>query len=156
MSHGIDLVPLVHRRPLSNFVRRPRRNLRVKDGRRLPTRSGAARISKGTFSSATPASFGNDAPSFSRYMGKKSTLFQSRGEGKARVTSHRGKRATTKTIPMSPGSARTFLASAGQCAPPMGIDDMSTGHMSNWFDCMRSPSTGRHRPATGFAHRWPA
>ena len=33
----------------------------------------------------------------------------------------------------------------------MGIDDMSTGHMSNWFDCIRS----RHQPVAtvrdGFA-----
>ena len=53
--------------------------------------------------------------------------------------------------------AGTSLFDAGRDAtypddgPPMGIDDMSTEHMSNWFDCMRS----RHQPVAtvrdGFA-----
>jgi hypothetical protein len=36
--------------------------------------------------------------------------------------------------------------------PPMGIDDLSLGHMANWFDCMRSRQQPNCTVQDGFAH----
>jgi hypothetical protein len=34
----------------------------------------------------------------------------------------------------------------------MGIDDLSLGHMSNWFECMRSRQQPHATVHDGFAH----
>jgi hypothetical protein len=36
--------------------------------------------------------------------------------------------------------------------PPMSIDDLSTQHMANWFDCMRSRKQPHATVHDGFSH----
>jgi hypothetical protein len=44
---------------------------------------------------------------------------------------------------MLPGDSKT---------PPMGIDDLSTEHMANWFECIRSRQVPHASVHNGFAH----
>ena len=98
-------------------------------------------------------SFGNDAPSFTRYMGKKATLTNIGGEGSPRykVTQEKGNHEDNADIDEQRASKYVLLP--GQTAvPPMGIDDMSTEHMANWFDCIRSRQQPHCTVQDGFAH----
>ncbi len=83
-------------------------------------------------------SFGNDAPSFTRIMGKKGTLLNAGGEGSPRwqfvkeIGNHEDdfdvdKKRTTKDI-LLPGD---------KTLPPAGMGDEDLSHLTNWFDCLR-------------------
>ena len=98
-------------------------------------------------------SFGNDAPSFTRYMGKKATLTNIGGEGSPRyqMTQEKGNHEDNADIDEQRASKYVLLP--GQTAiPPMGIDDLSTEHMANWFDCIRSRQQPHCTVQHGFAH----
>jgi predicted dehydrogenase len=98
-------------------------------------------------------SFGNDAPSFTRYMGKKATLINIGGEGSPRyqVIEEKGTHEDDADIDQKRRSK--FLLLPGQTElPPMGIDDLSLEHMGNWFDCMRSLQQPNASVHAGFAH----
>jgi predicted dehydrogenase len=98
-------------------------------------------------------SFGNDAPSFSRYMGKKATLFNIGGEGSPRyqVIEEKGTHEDDSEIDEKRKSKYVMLPGETKL-PPMGIDDMSTEHMANWFECMRSRQQPHATVHNGFAH----
>jgi predicted dehydrogenase len=98
-------------------------------------------------------SFGNDAPSFTRYMGKKATLINIGGEGSPRyqVIEEKGTHEDDTDIDQKRESK--FVELPGQSGvPPMGIDDLSLEHMGNWFDCMRSRKQPNASIHNGFAH----
>jgi predicted dehydrogenase len=84
-------------------------------------------------------SFGNDAPGFTRYMGKKATLVNVGGEGSPqyKVVDEVGNHEENADIDRKRPEKYLLLPGEKQ-APPMGIDDMSTEHMANWLDCIRS------------------
>ena len=98
-------------------------------------------------------SFGNDAPSFTRYMGKKATLINVGGEGSPRyqVVEEKGTHEDDSEIDQK--RASKVITLPGQTGvPPMGIDDLSLEHMGNWFDCMRSRQEPHASVHAGFAH----
>jgi len=98
-------------------------------------------------------SFGNDAPSFTRYMGKKATLINVGGEGapQYQVIQEKGTHEDDADIDRKRESR--FISLPGEKGvPPMGIDDLTLEHMGNWFDCMRSRQEPNASVHAGFAH----
>ena len=98
-------------------------------------------------------SFGNDAPSFTRYMGKKATLINIGGEGSPRfeVVEEKGTHEDDADIDKKRSSK--FISLPGEDKlPPMGIDDLTLEHMGNWFECMRSRQEPHASVHAGFAH----
>ncbi len=105
------------------------------------------------FLASYSTSFGNDAPSFTRYMGKKATLINIGGEGSPRyqVVEEKGTHEDDSDIDQKRESK--FVQLPGESGlPPMGIDDLSLEHMGNWFDCMRSRKQPNATVHNGFAH----
>src|SRR5579862_1428756 len=98
-------------------------------------------------------SFGNDAPSFTRYMGKKATLINIGGEGSPRyqLVEEKGTHEDDSDVDKKRAS-KNILLPGQQGLPPMGIDDLSLEHMGNWFDCMRSRKEPNASVNAGFAH----
>lgn len=98
-------------------------------------------------------SFGNDAPSFTRYMGKKATLINHGGEGSPRysVVEEKGNHEDNPGIDEQRPSK--FILLPGETKlPPMGIDDLTVDHMANWLECLRSRQQPRCTVDEGFAH----
>jgi len=98
-------------------------------------------------------SFGNDAPSFTRYMGKKATLINVGGEGSPRyqVIEEKGTHEDDVDIDRKRES-KYILLPGDKDMPPMGIDDLTLEHMGNWFDCMRSRQQPHCSVHEGYAH----
>jgi predicted dehydrogenase len=98
-------------------------------------------------------SFGNDSPSFTRYMGKKATLFNDGGEGspRYRLVEEKGNHEDDSDIDKQ-RAAKYVLPSGEKEIPPMGIDDRTTEHMANWFECIRSRQQPHCTVQNGFAH----
>lgn len=153
MSHGIDIV---HWFMDDNFPRSVVANggiLAWHDGRENPdTFQALLEYPKG-FLVSYATSFGNDSPSFTRYMGKKATLTNVGGEGSPRyeVAEEKGNHEDDPDIDKQRASKYVLLP--GQSGlPPMGIDDLSTEHMANWFECLRSRQQPHCTVHNGFAH----
>jgi predicted dehydrogenase len=102
-------------------------------------------------------SFGNDSPGSTRYMGKKATLINIGDEGTPRyqVVEEKGNYEDDSTIDKQRKS-RYLLLPHDKGIPPMAIDDMSTGHMANWFDCLHSRKQPTRRSKPGSPNPWPA
>ena len=98
-------------------------------------------------------SFGNDAPGFTRYMGKKATLFNLGGEGSPRyqLVEEKGTHEDDSDIDKKRKSKYILLPGQTEL-PPMGIDDLSLEHMGNWLDCMRSRKQPNSTVHDGYAH----
>ena len=98
-------------------------------------------------------SFGNDAPSFTRYMGKKATLFNIGGEGSPRFQMVEEKGTHEDDADIDSKRASKYISLPGEKGlPPMAIDDLTLEHMANWFECMRSRQTPHCTVHEGFAH----
>jgi len=98
-------------------------------------------------------SFGNDAPSFTRYMGKKATLINVGGEGSPRFQLIEEKGTHEDDVEIDQKRASRYISRPGEKElPPMGIDDLTTEHMANWFECMRSREQPHCTVNEGFAH----
>jgi predicted dehydrogenase len=98
-------------------------------------------------------SFGNDAPSFTRYMGKKATLINIGGEGSPRFQLIEEKGTHEDDANIDQQRKSTYISLPGEKGlPPMGIDDLTTEHMANWFECMRSRQQPHCTVHEGFAH----
>jgi len=153
MSHAIDLV---HWFMNDNFPRSVVASggiMAWHDGREnADTFQALLEYPKG-FLVSYSTSFGNDSPSFTRYMGKKATLTNIGGEGSPRyqLTEEKGNHEDDADIDRQRASKYVLLP--GQTGlPPMGIDDLTTEHMANWFDCMRSRQQPHSTVKEGFAH----
>ena len=98
-------------------------------------------------------SFGNDAPSFTRYMGKTASLINQGGEGSPRyqVIEEKGTHEDDSDIDEKRESKYVLLPGETKL-PPLGIDDLTTEHMANWFECMRSRQPPHATVHNGFAH----
>ena len=72
-------------------------------------------------------------------MGKKATLMNLGGEGSPRyqLVEEKGNHEDNADIDQA-RTAKYVLLPGETKLPPMGIDDLSLGHMANWFECMRS------------------
>jgi predicted dehydrogenase len=139
MSHGIDLVHYFMSDSLPRSVVAHGGIFAWHDGREnADTFQAALEYPKG-FLVSYSTSFGNDAPSFTRYMGKKATLINLGGEGSPRYQLVEEKGNHEDNPEVDKQRAGKYLLLRGEKElPPMGIDDMSVEHMANWIDCMRS------------------
>jgi predicted dehydrogenase len=98
-------------------------------------------------------SFGNDAPSFTRYMGKKATLINIGGEGSPRYQLVEEKGTHEDDVNVDEKRKSTYISLPGEKGlPPMGIDDLTTEHMANWLECMRSRQQPHCTVHEGYAH----
>ena len=153
MSHAIDLVHWFTGDNYPKSVVSHGGVLAWHDGRETPdTFQTLLEYPKG-FLVSYSTSFGNDAPSFTRYMGKKATLVNIGGEGSPRyqVIEEKGTHEDDSDIDEKRKSS--FVQLSGEKGlPPMGIDDLSLEHMANWFDCMRSRKQPNASVHEGFAH----
>ena len=122
-------------------------------GARMRIRSRRCSSIRRDFWSSYSTSFGNDAPSFSRYMGKKATLMNIGGEGSPRyqVVEEKGNHEDNANIDKQRG-AKSILLPGEKELPPMGIDDLTLEHMANWLECMRSRKEPHATVQNGFAH----
>ena len=153
MSHAIDLV---HWFMDDNFPKSVVSHGGVfawRDGRETPdTFQTLIEYPKG-FLVSYSTSFGNDAPSFTRYMGKKASLINDGGEGspRYRVVEEKGTHEDDADIDEKRKS--TYVQLPGETKlPPLGIDDLTTEHMANWFESMRSRQQPHATVHEGFAH----
>jgi predicted dehydrogenase len=152
MSHGIDLV---HWFMNDSFPKSAVANGGVfawHDGRQnADTFQALLEYPKG-FLVSYSTSFGNDAPSFTRYMGKKATLFNIGGEGSPRYEVIQEKGTHEEDADIDAKRESKYILLHGEKLPPMGIDDLSLEHMGNWLDCMRSRKQPNATVQDGFAH----
>ena len=153
MSHGIDLVHyfIEDRTPRSAVANGG--IFAWHDGRENPdTFQAVLEYPKG-FLVSYSTSFGNDAPGFTRYMGKSATLVNLGGEGSPRYQLVQEKGNHEDNPDIEKQRAEKYLLLPGdKNLPPMGIDDMSTEHMANWFECIRSRQQPVATVHDGFAH----
>lgn len=153
MSHGIDIVHWFMKENFPKSVVAHGGIFAWKDGRENPdTFQAMLEYPKG-FLVSYSTSFGNDSPSFSRYMGKQATLFNIGGEGSPRyqVIEEKGNHEADADIDKQ-RSAKDVLLPGETKLPPMGIDDLSLEHMTNWFECMRSRQQPHCTVQDGFGH----
>jgi predicted dehydrogenase len=153
MSHGIDLVHWFMGDSFPRSVVAHGGVFAWPDGRENPdTFQALLEYPKG-FLVSYSTSFGNDAPGFTRYMGKKATLFNIGGEGSPRYQLVEEKGNHEDDAEIDRQRASKYLLLPGEAGiPPMSIDDMSREHMADWFDCMRSRKPTHATVDDGFAH----
>jgi predicted dehydrogenase len=153
MSHGIDLVHWFLKDDFPRSVVAHGGIYAWQDGRQNPdTFEALLEYPKG-FMASYSTSFGNDAPSFSRYMGKKATLFNVGGEGSPRyqLVEEKGTHEDNPEIDKQRGSQ--YVKLPGETGlPPMGIGDDDLHHMENWLECLRSRQQPHATVRNGFAH----
>jgi predicted dehydrogenase len=153
MSHATDLV---HWFMNDSFPRSAVASGGVfawRDGRENPdTFQALLEYPKG-FLLSYSTSFGNDAPSFTRFMGKKATLINVGGEGSPRyqLIEEKGTHEDDADIDQKRAS-RDVLLPGETKLQPMAIDDLTLGHMANWLECMRSRQQPHCTVQDGFAH----
>ncbi len=153
MSHAVDLVHWFMNDSFPQSVVSHGGVLAWHDGRENPdTFQALLEYPKG-FLVSYSTSFGNDAPSFTRYMGKKATLINIGGEGSPRyqLIEEKGTHEDDADIDQKRESKYVFLPGESKL-PPMGIDDLSLEHMANWLDCMRTRTQPAATVHDGFAH----
>jgi len=153
MSHGLDLV---HWFMNDSFPRSAVANGGVfawHDGREnADTFHALLEYPKG-FLVSYSTSFGNDAPGFTRYMGKKATLFNIGGEGSPRyqLIEEKGNHEDDAEVDKK-RNAKDVLLPGETKMQPMSIDDLSLEHMANWFECMRTRQQPHCTVHEGFGH----
>jgi predicted dehydrogenase len=153
LSHGIDLI---HYFLEDNFPKSVVANGGVfawHDGRENPdTFQALLEYPKG-FLVSFSTSFGNDADSFSRIMGKKATMVNIGGEGSPRWkwVEEKGNHEDNPYIRreekyvLLPGQDKDKL-------PPTFMGDEDLSHMTNWFECLRSRKQPNATVLNGYAH----
>ena len=153
MSHAIDLVHWFLDDNYPSSVMAHGGVLAWRDGREnADTFQALLEYPKG-FLVSYSTSFGNDAPSFTRYMGKKATLINIGGEGSPRYQLVEEKGTHEDDSDIDRKRASRFISLPGEKGlPPEGIDDLSLEHMGNWFECMRSRQQPHATVHNGFAH----
>jgi predicted dehydrogenase len=153
MSHGIDLCHYFMDESFPESVVAHGGVFAWQDGRENPdTFQVLLKYPKG-FLVSYATSFGNDAPSYTRIMGKNGTLSNTGGEGSPRwqFVEEKGNHEEDFNVDQK-RVVKDILLPGDSALPPMGIGDEDLSHMTNWLDCLRS----RHQPnATvehGFSH----
>jgi len=152
MSHAIDLV---HWFMDDSFPRSAVAHGGIfawPDGRQNPdTFQALLEYPKG-FLVSYSTSFGNDADSFTRYMGKRATLIDIGGEGSPRyqLVEEKGNHEDNPEIDRERAS-RYVQVPGEKGLPPTGIGDLTLEHMTNWFECLRSRQQPHATVQNGFA-----
>jgi predicted dehydrogenase len=153
MSHGIDLVHWFTGDSYPRSVVAHGGVFAWPDGRENPDTFQALLDYPKGFLVSYSTSFGNDAPGFTRYMGKQATLVNHGGEGSPRyeLVEERGNHESDSDVDKKRGS-RYVLLPGETGLPPMGIDDLTLEHMADWFECLRSRRQPHCTVEEGFAH----
>jgi hypothetical protein len=123
------------------------------DGRENPDTFQALLTYPKGFLVSYATSFGNDAPGFTRIMGKKATLFNLGGEGSPRwrIVEEVGNHEDDDNIDEK-RKAWDILLPGDKTVPPMGMGDEELSHMTNWFECLRSRKPPNATVRHGFSH----
>ncbi len=153
MSHGIDLCHFFMEETYPVSVTANGGIFAWHDGRENPdTFQALLTYPKGILVSYA-TSFGNDAPGYTRIMGKKATLFNTGGEGSPRwaLVEEKGNHEQDEMIDQQ--RKRTDVLLPGDTKlPPTGIADEDLSHMTNWFECLRSRKQPNATVQNGFSH----
>ena len=153
MSHGIDLVHWFMDDPFPASVTAHGGVFAWHDGRENPDTFHALLEYPKGFLVSYSTSFGNDSPSFTRYMGKKATLVNIGGEGSPRYQLVEEKGTHEDDDAIYEKRAATDVKIPGETSrPPSGIGDDDLSHMTNWFECLRSREAPHATVREGFGH----
>jgi predicted dehydrogenase len=151
MSHGIDIV---HWFMDDNFPKSVVAHGGVfawHDGRENPdTFQALLEYPKG-FLASYSTSFGNDAPSFIRFMGKKATLMNFGTEGTPRWKWVEEKGNFEETPEIQREEKWLSLPGDGGKSPAFTPDE-DLSHMSNWLDALRAGKQPSAPVQAGYAH----
>ena len=153
MSHGIDLCHYFLDEKYPESVVASGGIFAWHDGRENPdTFQALFTYSRGLLVSYS-TSFGNDAPSFTRIMGKKATMLNHGGEGSPRwqMVEEKGNHEDDPTIDARRG-VKDILLTGDKSLPPTWMGDEDPSHMINWLDCLRSRKQPNATVQHGFAH----
>jgi predicted dehydrogenase len=151
MSHGIDLVHYFLDDEFPKTVVASGGVFAWKDGRENPdTFQALLEYPKG-FLVSYATSFGNDADSFSRIMGKTATLMNIGGEGSPRWKWVEEK-GTHEDDPSVKRAEKYLTLPGDDRVPPAAISDDDLSHMTNWIECLRSRKAPNATVRHGFAH----
>jgi len=153
MSHGIDLVHWFMDDPFPKSVMAHGGIFAWHDGRQNPDTFVALLEYPKGFLVSYSSSFGNDAPSFTRYMGKRATLFNIGGEGSPRYQLVEEKSNHEDNPGIDEQRKAEYLYSPEfPGLPPTDIGDEDPRHMINWFECLRSRQQPHATVQNGFSH----
>jgi hypothetical protein len=124
-----------------------------RDGRQNPDTFQALLEYPRGFMVSYSTSFGNDAPSFTRYMGKKATLMNIGGEGSPRykLVEEKGNHEDNPEIDKQRAEKDVLLA-GDKALPPAGMGDLDLHHLENWLECLRSREQPHATVTDGYAH----
>lgn len=153
MSHGMDLVHYFLDEIPPQSVVANGGVFAWHDGRENPDTFQALYTYDGGLLVSYCTSFGNDAPSFSRIMGKKATMFNHGGEGSPRwqLVEEKGNHEDDPTVD-SRRAVKDITLPGDHSLPPTFMGDENPSHMINWFDCLRSRQQPNATVHHGFAH----
>lgn len=153
LSHGIDLCHFFMDETYPVSVTANGGIFAWHDGRQNPDTFQALLTYPKGFLVSYATSFGNDAPGYTRIMGKKATLFNTGGEGSPRwaIVEEKGNHEQDEMIDQQ--RKRTDVLLPGDTKlPPTGIADEDLSHMTNWFECLRSRQQPNATVLNGFSH----
>src|SRR6266496_2392431 len=151
MSHAIDLVHWFMKDSFPRSVVAHGGIFAWRDGREnADTFQALLEYPKG-FLVSYSTSFGNDADSFTRIMGKAATLINLGGEGSPRWKWVEEK-GTHEDDPNVKRAERFMTIPGDDRIPPASMGDDDTSHMANWLECLRSRKPPNATVHHGFAH----
>jgi len=151
MSHGIDLVHWFMDDHFPVSVLAHGGIFAWKDGRENPDTFHALLEYPSGFLASYSTSFGNDAPSFIRLMGKKATLMNFGTEGTPRwlLVEEKGNFEDDPTVVRK----ETWLSLSGDGGKgPANTTDEDLSHMTNWLDALRNNTQPSAPVQAGYAH----
>jgi len=153
MSHGIDLCHYFMDESFPESVVTNGGIFAWHDGRENPDTFHALFTYPKGFLASYATSSGNDAPSFTRIMGKKATMVNQGGEGSPRwqMVDEKGTHEDDTNIDRQ-RAVKDILLPGDKTLPPMGIGDEDPSHMTNWLDCLRSRTQPNATVHNGFSH----
>ena len=153
LSHAIDLVRWFMDERYPRSVVAHGGIFAWPDGRQNPdTFQALLEYPKG-FLVSYATSFGNDAPSFTRYMGKKATLMNIGGEGSPRykLVEEKGNHEDNPDVDRV-RAEKDILLPGDKGLPAAGMGDLDLNHMQNWLECLRSRQQPHSTVRDGYAH----
>ena len=153
MSHGIDLCHFFMDQKFPESEVANGGVFAWRDGRENPDTFQALVTYPKGFLVSFATSFGNDAPGYTRIMGKKGTLFNTGGEGSPRwqFVEEKGNHEQDNDIDKQ-RAVKDILLPGDKTLPPTGIADEDLSHLTNWFDCLRSRRQPNATVHHGFSH----
>jgi len=153
MSHGIDLAHYFMDEQYPESAVAHGGIFAWHDGRENPDTFQALLTYPRGFLVSYSTSFGNDAPGYTRIMGKKATMFNTGGEGSPRwhMVEEVGNHEQDDDIDQK-RVAKNILLPGDKGLPPMSIGDDDLSHMTNWLSCLRTRKQPNATVQNGFSH----